>query len=41
MDAAARSAAMKLHVLCEPSQNGLFFDWPQRHRAIAGFPAGI
>src|SRR6267142_3899690 len=32
---------MKLHSLCEPSQNGLFFDWPQRHSAIAGLLAGM
>src|SRR5690242_16840017 len=39
--AGARSAAIKLHSLCEPSQNGLFLEWPQRQRAIAGLPAGM
>ena len=27
----AASPAWKLHSLCEPSQNGFSFDWPQRH----------
>src|SRR5215207_5478183 len=39
--AGARSVAMKLHVLCEPSQNGLFFDWPQRQWATAGLSGAI
>ena len=33
----AASAAWKLQVLCEPSQNGFSFDWPQRHSANGFF----
>ncbi len=35
----ARSAAANPHALCWPSQNGLFCDWPQRHRATVSLPA--
>ncbi len=31
----------KPHVLCVPSQNGFFDDWPQRHNATAGLFGGI
>src|SRR5262245_21069990 len=39
--AGARCEAVKLHVLWDPSQNGLFCDCPQRQRATDGLPAGI
>jgi hypothetical protein len=35
--ATARSSETKPQPLCEPSQNGLFDDCPQRHNAIEGF----
>src|SRR5262249_22317631 len=37
----AVSPAWKAHCLWEPSQKGLFFDWPQRHRAMLSLPAGV
>src|SRR5262245_54162539 len=35
------SSLMKPHVLCVPSQNGRFADWPQRQSATAGLFGGI
>jgi len=39
--AGARSAAINPQPLCEPSQNGLFFDCAQRHKATAGLSAAM
>src|SRR5580692_13130505 len=35
----ATTGSLKPEVLCEPSQNGLFAEWPQRQRPIEVRPA--
>src|ERR1700676_4399054 len=35
----AATLSAKLQVLCDPSQNGLLADWPQRQRPIVVRPA--
>jgi hypothetical protein len=37
----AGSRATKPQKRCDPSQKGLFFECPQRHRATTSFPSGI